>query len=116
MFAAATGSPNLMLQATIFLGAALLFVPLGKRFGIATVLGYLITGLILGPSGLDVAGDAESLLHFSEFGVVMLLFIIGLELQPSRLWALRRSIFVLGGLQVGLTGTLLMGLLHQIFG
>ena len=53
MFAAAAGSPNLMLQATIFLGAALLFVPLGKRFGIATVLGYLITGLILGPSGLD---------------------------------------------------------------
>ncbi|AOY44757.1 MULTISPECIES: monovalent cation:proton antiporter-2 (CPA2) family protein [Psychrobacter] len=115
MFAAAAGSPNLMLQATIFLGAALLFVPLGKRFGIATVLGYLITGLILGPSGLDVAGDAESLLHFSEFGVVMLLFIIGLELQPSRLWALRRSIFVLGGLQVGLTGTLLMGLLHHFF-
>ncbi|SNT70544.1 monovalent cation:proton antiporter-2 (CPA2) family protein [Psychrobacter sp. LV10R520-6] len=115
MFAAAAGSPNLMLQATIFLGAALLFVPLGKRFGIATVLGYLITGLILGPSALDVAGDAESLLHFSEFGVVMLLFIIGLELQPSRLWALRRSIFVLGGLQVGLTGTLLMGILYQFF-
>ena len=65
MFAAAAGSPNLMLQATIFLGAALLFVPLGKRFGIATVLGYLITGLILGPSALDVAGDAESLLHLS---------------------------------------------------
>lgn len=115
MFAAAAGSPNLMLQATIFLGAALLFVPLGKRFGIATVLGYLITGLILGPSGLDVAGNAESLLHFSEFGVVMLLFIIGLELQPSRLWALRRSIFVFGGLQVGLTGMLLMWLLHQFF-
>ena len=115
MFAAAAGSPNLMLQATIFLGAALLFVPLGKRFGIATVLGYLITGLILGPSALDVAGDAESLLHFSEFGVVMLLFIIGLELQPSRLWALRRSIFVLGGLQVGLSGTLLMGILYQFF-
>ena len=113
MFAAATGSPNLMLQATLFLGAAILLVPLGKRFGIATVLGYLITGLILGPSFLDVAGDAETLLHFSEFGVVMLLFIIGLELQPSRLWALRRSIFVLGGLQVGLTGTLLMGLIYQ---
>ncbi len=115
MFAAAAGSPNFMLQATIFLGAALLFVPLGKRFGIATVLGYLITGLILGPSVLDVAGDAESLLHFSEFGVVMLLFIIGLELQPSRLWALRRSIFLFGGLQVGLTGILLMGILYQFF-
>lgn len=113
MFAAATGSPNLMLQATLFLGAAILLVPLGKRFGVATVLGYLITGLILGPSFLDVAGDAETLLHFSEFGVVLLLFIIGLELQPSRLWALRRSIFVLGGLQVGVTGALLMGLIYQ---
>lgn len=116
MIAAAAGSPNLMLQATMFLGAALLFVPLGKRLGIATVLGYLITGLILGPSFLDVAGDAETLLHFSEFGVVLLLFIIGLELQPSRLWALRRSIFVLGGLQVGVTGVLLMGLLYQFVG
>lgn len=115
MFAAAAGAPNLMLQATIFLGAALLFVPLGKRFGLATVLGYLVTGLILGPSALDVVGDAESLLHFSEFGVVMLLFIIGLELQPSRLWALRRSIFVLGGLQVGLTGILLMVMVYQFF-
>lgn len=116
MLAAAAGSPNFMLQATIFLGAALLLVPLGKHFGVATVLGYLITGLILGPSGLDVAGDAETLLHFSEFGVVLLLFIIGLELQPSRLWALRRSIFVLGGAQVGLTGLVLMGIVYQLFG
>ncbi|WP_227431318.1 monovalent cation:proton antiporter-2 (CPA2) family protein [Psychrobacter sp. I-STPA6b] len=116
MFAAAVGSTGLMLQATIFLGAALLLVPLGKRLGVATVLGYLITGLILGPSGLDIAGDAESLLHFSEFGVVLLLFIIGLELQPSRLWALRRSIFVLGGLQVGVTGLVLMGIAYQFFG
>lgn len=115
MLAAATGAPNLMLQAIIFLGAALLLVPLGKRLGLATVLGYLLTGLILGPSGLDVVGDAESLLHFAEFGVVMLLFIIGLELQPSRLWALRRSIFVLGGLQVGLTGVTLMGLSYYLF-
>lgn len=116
MIAAASGISHFMLQATIFLGAAVLFVPLAKRLGIATVLGYLITGLLLGPSVLDVAGDAESLLHFSEFGVVMLLFIIGLELQPSRLWALRRSIFVLGGLQVGVTGTLLMAICHYYFG
>ena len=115
MFAAAAGSPNFMLQATIFLGAALLLVPLGKRLGIASVLGYLITGLVLGPSGLDVAGDAETLLHFSEFGVVLLLFIIGLELQPSRLWALRRSIFVLGGAQVCVTGLVLMAITYQFF-
>ncbi|SJM37429.1 Glutathione-regulated potassium-efflux system protein KefC [Psychrobacter pasteurii] len=113
MFAASLVQPGLMLQATIFLGAALLLVPLGKRLHISTVLGYLITGLLLGPSVFDVAGDAESLMHFSEFGVVMLLFVIGLELQPSRLWALRHSIFVFGGLQVGVTGLLLMGLLYQ---
>lgn len=113
MLAASLVQPSLMLQATLFLGAALLLVPLGKRLHISTVLGYLITGLLLGPSVLDVAGDAESLMHFSEFGVVMLLFVIGLELQPSRLWALRHSIFVFGGLQVGVTGLLLMGLLVQ---
>ena len=113
MFAASLVQPSLMLQATIFLGAALLLVPLGKRLHISTVLGYLITGLLLGPSVFDVAGDAESLMHFSEFGVVMLLFVIGLELQPSRLWALRHSIFVFGGLQVGVTGLLLMGLIFQ---
>lgn len=116
MLSAITIQPNLMLQATIFLGAALLLVPLGKRLHISTVLGYLITGLILGPSVLDVAGNAESLMHFSEFGVVMLLFVIGLELQPSRLWALRRSIFVFGGLQVGVTGIILMALVYQFAG
>ncbi len=116
MLAAALVQPNLMLQATIFLGATLLLVPLGKHFGISTVLGYLITGLLLGPSALDIAGDAESLMHFSEFGVVMLLFVIGLELQPSRLWALRRSIFVFGGLQVGVTGLVLMALVYQFAG
>lgn len=104
---AATGG-NLMLEVTIFLGAAIVFVPLAKRFGIATVLGYLMTGLLLGPSFLNVAGSPQDLMHFSEFGVVLLLFIIGLELQPSRLWALRHSIFVLGGLQVVATGTILM--------
>lgn len=116
MFAAATGGSDLMLQVTLFLGAAIVFVPLGKRLGVASVLGYLITGLLLGKSGLDVAGNAESLLHFSEFGVVMLLFLIGLELQPSRLWALRRSIFLLGGLQVTVTGVILMVLVNQLFG
>lgn len=105
---AAANSPNLMLEVTIFLGAAIILIPLGKRFGLATVLGYLITGLLLGPSFLKIAGRPEDLLHFSEFGVVLLLFIIGLELQPSRLWALRHSIFVLGGLQVGITGSVLM--------
>ncbi|ELA08108.1 potassium efflux system protein [Moraxella macacae 0408225] len=107
---------NLMLKATLFLGVAVIFIPLLKRFGIATVMGYLLLGLMLGPSGFAVENDATTLLHFSEFGVVLLLFIIGLELQPSRLWALRHAIFVLGGLQVLLTGLALMMLVWQIFG
>nr|WP_144917338.1 monovalent cation:proton antiporter-2 (CPA2) family protein [Moraxella osloensis] len=105
---AASADSSMMLDATIFLGAAVILIPLAKRFGIATVLGYLFTGLLLGPSFLKVAGNPDDLLHFSEFGVVLLLFIIGLELQPSRLWALRQQIFVLGGLQVIVTGVVLM--------
>ena len=105
---AASADSSMMLDATIFLGAAVILIPLAKRFGIATVLGYLFTGLLLGPSFLKVAGNPDDLLHFSEFGVVLLLFIIGLELQPPRLWALRQQIFVLGGLQVIVTGVVLM--------
>lgn len=111
---AASADSSMMLDATIFLGAAVILIPLAKRFGIATVLGYLFTGLLLGPSFLKVAGNPDDLLHFSEFGVVLLLFIIGLELQPSRLWALRQQIFVLGGLQVIVTGVVLM-LLSRYF-
>lgn len=105
---------SLLVQITIFLGAAILLVPLGRRFGLATVLGYLLTGVILGPSGFDVAGNTEAVMHFAEYGVVMLLFIIGLELQPSRLWALRRPIFVMGGLQVVVTGAILMFAVWQM--
>lgn len=101
---------TLLTQTTLFLGAALLIVPLCHRFGLATVLGYLITGIIIGPNVLDLAGNAEAVLHFAEFGVVMLLFVIGLELEPSRLWVLKRSIFVLGGLQVAVTGGLFTGI------
>lgn len=113
MLLLAANGGNLMLDATIFLGAAVILIPFAKRFGIATVLGYLITGLLLGPSFLQVTGNPTDLMHFSEFGVVLLLFIIGLELQPSRLWALRHDIFVLGGLQVVVTGSVLMALVWE---
>lgn len=66
----------LLLQVTIFLGAALLLVPLGKRFGLATVLGYLITGILLGPYVLKVENDTESIMHLAEYGVIMLMFLI----------------------------------------
>ena len=98
---------SLLLQITIFLGASLLLVPLAKRFGIATVLGYLFTGILLGPSVFNIASDPESIQELAEFGVILLMFIIGLELRPQRLWEMRKSIFLMGSLQVGMTGIIL---------
>ncbi|WP_343681744.1 monovalent cation:proton antiporter-2 (CPA2) family protein [Acinetobacter baylyi] len=106
---------SLLLQITIFLGAALLLVPLGKHLGIATVLGYLFTGILLGPSILNIASDANAILHMADFGVILLMFLIGLELQPQRLWQLRHSIFVMGSLQVVLTGIVLMAVIILLF-
>lgn len=96
---------SLWLLAVVFLGAALLFVPLAKKAGIGSILGYLAAGIVIGPSVLGLIGikEGEEVLHFSEFGVVLMLFIIGLELEPKRLWNLRASILGLGGLQVLLT-------------
>lgn len=98
---------SLLLQITIFLGASLLLVPLAKRFGIATVLGYLFTGILLGPSVFNLASDPEATQELAEFGVILLMFIIGLELRPQRLWEMRKSIFLMGSLQVGITGIIL---------
>ncbi|MCE9671009.1 monovalent cation:proton antiporter-2 (CPA2) family protein [Myxococcus stipitatus] len=94
-------------QALVFLGAAVVSVPLFKRLGLGSVLGYLAAGAIIGPSGAKLIGDVENVLHFSELGVVLLLFVIGLELQPTRLWGMRRDVFGMGGAQVVLTGALL---------
>ena len=91
---------NLVPEALIFLGAAVLIVPLLKKAGLGTVFGYLATGIIIGPFGLGLAGDIESTRHFAELGIVLLFFVIGLEMQPARLWALRGSIFGMGGLQM----------------
>jgi monovalent cation:proton antiporter-2 (CPA2) family protein len=93
----------MLLDVALFLASAVLFVPLFKRLGLGAVLGYLAAGVCIGPWGLALISDVESILHFSEFGVVLLLFIIGLELQPSRLWHLRSAVFGTGGLQVLLT-------------
>ena len=91
---------TLLHQVAILLIAAVLAVPLFKRLGLGTVLGYLFAGLLIGPFGLRLITDVESILHFSEFGVVLLLFLIGLELNPSRLWVMRKAVFGLGGAQV----------------
>jgi len=92
---------NLLSETAIFLAAAVVMVPIFKRLKLGAVLGFLAAGLIIGPWGLRFITEVESIMGFAEFGVVLLLFLIGLELQPSRLWALRRTVFGLGGLQVG---------------
>ncbi len=97
-------------QAVVYLGAAVVAVPVAKRFGLGSVLGYLAAGMIIGPFGLGLVGaEGEDVMHFAEFGVVMMLFVIGLELQPSVLWRLRGPILGLGGLQVAATTALFTG-------
>lgn len=102
-------------EAALFLAAAVLFVPLLKRARMGAVLGYLAAGLVIGPHGLGLAQDAEAVLHLSEFGVILLMFVIGLELQPARLWRLRREVFGFGGAQM-LGTTLLFTLAARGYG
>ena len=97
----------MLTDTALFLAAAVLFVPLFRRFGLGAVLGYLCAGIAIGPFGLALISKVENILHFSEFGVVLLLFVIGLELEPKRLWTLRRAVFGLGGAQVLVTTVLL---------
>ena len=91
---------NLLQNAMVYLLAAVVSVPIAKRLGLGAVLGYLLAGIAIGPWGLGLIRGVENILHFSEFGVVLLLFLIGLELEPKRLWAMRRPIFGGGGAQV----------------
>jgi len=91
-------------QAFIYLSAAVVAVPIAKRLGLGSVLGYLVAGVVIGPWGLHLVGEeGQDVLHFAEFGVVMMLFLIGLELQPARLWRMRGPILGTGGLQVAVT-------------
>jgi monovalent cation:H+ antiporter-2, CPA2 family len=102
---------NLLLQAFVYLAAAVIAVPIAKRFGLGSVLGYLLAGVVIGPFGLGLLGEGgEDVMHFAEFGVVMMLFVVGLELEPSLLWRLRSSILGMGGLQVVLTTALVAGI------
>jgi monovalent cation:proton antiporter-2 (CPA2) family protein len=101
---------NFLAQAAIFLGTAVIVVPLFRRLKLGAVLGYLAAGMIIGPWGFGVIPHAEATLDFAELGVVLLLFLVGLELEPSRLWALRQPVFGLGGAQVLVTGVVLTGI------
>ncbi len=102
---------SFLFQAFIYLTAAVVSVPLAKRLGLGSVLGYLIAGIVIGPFVLGLIGEEKTdVMHFAEFGVVMMLFLIGLELQPALLWRMRAPILGLGGCQVLITGTLIGGL------
>jgi monovalent cation:proton antiporter-2 (CPA2) family protein len=96
-----------LVHATIFLAAAVIGVPLLKRLGLSSVLGYIVAGAAIGPWGLKLADDVESVRPYAEIGIVLLLFLIGLEVLPSRLWELRRSVFGFGAAQVAATGAVL---------
>lgn len=97
---------DLLGEALVFLGAAVVSVLVFGRLGLGSVLGYLAAGVLVGPHGLGLVADVGRVLALAQLGVVLLLFLIGLELRPSRLWELRRSALGLGGLQVGVTGAL----------
>lgn len=102
---------DFLLAGVLFLFAAVVAVPIASRLGIGAVLGYLLAGIVIGPWGLGFISDVDEILHFSELGVVFLMFIIGLELNPAKLWKLRRSIFGIGAGQVVFSALILGGLL-----
>ena len=105
---------NFLIQFFIFLAAAVVAVPLSKKLGLGSVIGYLIAGIVIGPYGLSLIGDIDAVMHFTEFGVVMMLFLVGLELKPSLLWKMKTPILGMGGMQVGLTA-LAIGVISSFF-
>ncbi|MEW8499589.1 MAG: cation:proton antiporter, partial [Candidatus Thiodiazotropha taylori] len=98
---------GLLFQAFIYLCAAVIAVPIAKRLGLGSVLGYLLAGIFIGPVIGLVGSETQTIQHFAEFGVVMMLFLVGLELQPRMLWEMRNRLIGLGGLQVALTTALI---------
>jgi monovalent cation:proton antiporter-2 (CPA2) family protein len=100
---------NFLTQTLVYLGAAVVSVPIAKRLGLGSVLGYLIAGVVIGPFALSLVGDQADVMKFAEFGVVILLFLIGLEVQPSMLWDMRKAIFGFGGAQVVGTSVAIAG-------
>src|SRR5262249_41620396 len=99
-----------LVHVVALLGAGVVAVPVFKRLGLGSVLGYLAAGLAIGPFGLGLFSDPQAILHVAELGVAMFLFVIGLEMEPSRLWGMRREIFGLGATQVAMCGALITGL------
>jgi glutathione-regulated potassium-efflux system protein KefB len=102
--------------AVVFLLATVVAVPLTKRFRLGSVLGYLLAGVVIGPPLLALVSDTEGVAAISEFGIVLMLFVIGLELSPQRLWVMRRSVFGTGLLQVASASAVIGGIAHGVFG
>src|SRR6201991_5172694 len=100
---------SLLTQAMVYLAAGVISVPLAKRLGLGSVLGYLLAGVLVGPFALNLVGPEGDVMKFAEFGVVILLFLIGLEVRPTLLWQLRGAIFGLGGAQVVTTAAVVGG-------
>ncbi|KLD74625.1 potassium transporter, partial [Xanthomonas hyacinthi DSM 19077] len=98
-----------LIKVVALLGAAVVAVPVFRRLGLGSVLGYLAAGLAIGPFGLGWFADPQAILHVAELGVVMFLFVIGLEMRPSHLWSLRKQIFGLGTLQIAVCAAVLTG-------
>ena len=108
-------SHGLLFDAFVFLAAAVISAPTAKRLGLGSVLGYLIAGIVIGPFLLNIVGKSDDVMHVAEFGVVLMLFLIGLELKPARLWQLRGPLLGIGSSQVLLT-TLLSTFIGMQFG
>ena len=102
-------------QALVFIGSSVILVPIFHRLGFGSIIGYLMAGVLVGPFGLKLISDSQSVLHFAEFGVVILLFIIGLEIQPRKLWTMKSNLIGLGGGQILLT-TLIFSLIGSQMG
>jgi glutathione-regulated potassium-efflux system ancillary protein KefC len=98
---------RLLFEVMVYLAAAVIFVPLASRLRLGSVLGYLVAGCVIGPWGLGLVRDVASIMHFAEFGVVLMLFVIGLELDPKRLWSMRRPVFGGGTVQMAACGLVL---------
>jgi monovalent cation:proton antiporter-2 (CPA2) family protein len=101
-------------QMLVYLAAAVIVVPVFKRLGLGSVLGFLVAGIIIGPWGLKLISDVDAILHFAEIGVALLLFLVGLELDPRRLWSMRKPVFGLGGAQIAATILVVTGIAYWL--
>lgn len=105
---------DILTMGALLLGAALVSVLIFRKLGLGAVLGYLVAGIIIGPDGLGLTGDPETILSFAEVGIILLLFLVGLELSPSQLWFMRRDILLFGPLQVALCGLAMFAVIYSV--